>query len=177
MIGWQWRQRNDLQAICTSLQKLTMPAPHQSDFYGPNALPDTQPTASKHWRPCIIIPKMCRTPIGAVQRLPHIVFTVVSVRLFLSGAYFCLYAGQQLLCCWCRWSMTNSLLFCAARFFTALCHSCTKTTSDSLRLYRRCCRPLLKVCIALTAYCILQVISYFFVGIVRQRHIKYLSQS
>ena len=24
--------------------------PHQSDFYGPDALPDTQPTVSKHWR-------------------------------------------------------------------------------------------------------------------------------
>ena len=32
-------------------EKTTMPAPHQSDFYEPDALPDTQPTASKHWRP------------------------------------------------------------------------------------------------------------------------------
>ena len=39
-----------MQAICTSLQKITMPAPHHSDFYGPDALPDTQPKASKPWR-------------------------------------------------------------------------------------------------------------------------------
>jgi len=48
MMGWQWHQLNHMQAICTSLQKITTPAPHQSDFYGPGALPDTQPTASKH---------------------------------------------------------------------------------------------------------------------------------
>jgi len=35
-------------AVCTSLQRITTPAPHHSDFYGPDALPDTQPTASKH---------------------------------------------------------------------------------------------------------------------------------
>jgi len=27
-----------------------MPAPHQSIFDGPDALPDAQPTVSKHWR-------------------------------------------------------------------------------------------------------------------------------
>ena len=50
MMGWQWHQLNHMQAICTSLQKITTPAPHQSDFYRPDALPDTQPTASKHLR-------------------------------------------------------------------------------------------------------------------------------
>ena len=34
MMGWQWHQLNHMQAICTSLQKITMLAPHQSDFYG-----------------------------------------------------------------------------------------------------------------------------------------------
>ena len=48
MMGWQWHQLNHMQAICTSLQKITMPAPHQSDFCGLDALPDTQPTASEH---------------------------------------------------------------------------------------------------------------------------------
>jgi len=37
---------NHMQATCTLLQKITTPAPHHSDFYGPDALPDTQPTAS-----------------------------------------------------------------------------------------------------------------------------------
>jgi len=50
MMGWQWHQLNYMQGICTSLQEITMPAPHQWDFYGPDGLPDTQPTASKHWR-------------------------------------------------------------------------------------------------------------------------------
>ena len=47
MMGWQWHQLNHMQAICTYLQKITTPAPHQSDFYGPDALPDTQPKALK----------------------------------------------------------------------------------------------------------------------------------
>ena len=31
-------------------RQITMPAPHQSVFYRPDALPAAQPTASKHWR-------------------------------------------------------------------------------------------------------------------------------
>jgi len=42
-MGWQWIQLNHMQAICTSLQEITTPAPHQSDFYGLDALPDIQP--------------------------------------------------------------------------------------------------------------------------------------
>ena len=41
-------------AICKSASRsrlITMPAPNHSVFYRPNALPTTQPTASKHWRP------------------------------------------------------------------------------------------------------------------------------
>ena len=40
-------------AICNSApscRQITMPAPHHSVFYRPDALPATQPTASKHWR-------------------------------------------------------------------------------------------------------------------------------
>ena len=40
-------------AICKSAprcRQITMPAPHHSVFYRPDALPVTQPTASKHWR-------------------------------------------------------------------------------------------------------------------------------
>ena len=41
-------------AICKSAprsRQITTPAPHRSVFYRPDALPATQPTASKHWRP------------------------------------------------------------------------------------------------------------------------------
>jgi len=34
----------------TSSRQITMPAPHYSVFYRPDALPAAQPTASKHWR-------------------------------------------------------------------------------------------------------------------------------
>ena len=40
-------------AICKSApssRQITMPAPHHSGFYRPDALPVAQPTASKHWR-------------------------------------------------------------------------------------------------------------------------------
>ena len=40
-------------AICKSApcsRQITTPAPHHSVFYGPDALPAAQPTASKHWR-------------------------------------------------------------------------------------------------------------------------------
>ena len=40
-------------AICKSAprsRQITTPAPHRSVFYRPDALPATQPTASKHWR-------------------------------------------------------------------------------------------------------------------------------
>ena len=40
-------------AICKSAprsRQITMPAPYHSVFYRPDALPATQPTASKHWR-------------------------------------------------------------------------------------------------------------------------------
>jgi len=40
-------------AICKSApcsRQITMPTPHHSVFYRPDALPTAQPTASKHWR-------------------------------------------------------------------------------------------------------------------------------
>ena len=40
-------------AVCKSAPRsrlTTMPAPHHSGFYRPDALPAAQPTASKHWR-------------------------------------------------------------------------------------------------------------------------------
>ena len=40
-------------AVCKSAphsKQITMPAPHHSVFYRPDALPAAQPTASKHWR-------------------------------------------------------------------------------------------------------------------------------
>ena len=44
-------------AICKSAprsRQITMPAPHHSVFYRSDALPATQPTASKHWRHAVL---------------------------------------------------------------------------------------------------------------------------
>jgi len=43
---WQWHLLGYIQ-VCTSSQT-TMPTSHHSVFYRPDALPATQPTASKH---------------------------------------------------------------------------------------------------------------------------------
>ena len=46
---WQWHQLGHMQ-VCTSLQTDNHANTHHSVFYRPDALPATQPTASKHWR-------------------------------------------------------------------------------------------------------------------------------
>jgi len=59
-------------AICKSAprsRQVTMPAPHHSVFYRPDALPAAQRTASKHWRH-IIYPVYCYYDIQNEQN-PH----------------------------------------------------------------------------------------------------------
>ena len=51
MMGQQWHQLNHMQVICTSLQNITTPPPHHSDFLRAKALPGTQPTTPKHRKP------------------------------------------------------------------------------------------------------------------------------
>ena len=49
---WQWHQLGHMH-VCKSVphtRQITTPATHQSVFYRPDALPDAQPTVSKHWR-------------------------------------------------------------------------------------------------------------------------------
>ena len=62
-------------AICKSAprsRQITMPAPHHSVFYRPDAIPAAQPTASKHWRDTIM----------------HIVPVFVKI-LYVSVVHFC----------------------------------------------------------------------------------------
>jgi len=48
MMGWQQRQLNHMHIICTSLQTDNHASTSSLNFYTPNALPDAQPTVSKH---------------------------------------------------------------------------------------------------------------------------------
>ena len=48
-MGWQWHQLDHMQIICTSLQTDNHASTSPLSFYRPDALPATQPTASKHW--------------------------------------------------------------------------------------------------------------------------------
>jgi len=47
---WQWDQLDHMQTICTSLQTDNHTNTSSLNFYRPRALPDAQPTVSKHWR-------------------------------------------------------------------------------------------------------------------------------
>jgi len=48
--GMQWNQLDRMQTICTSLQTDNHTNTSSLNFYGPYALPDAQPTMSKHRR-------------------------------------------------------------------------------------------------------------------------------
>jgi len=48
MTGWQWHQLHHIQIICTSLQTDNHASTSSLSFYRPHALPDDQPTVSKH---------------------------------------------------------------------------------------------------------------------------------
>jgi len=50
VLGWQWHQLEHMQTICTSLQTDNHTNSPSLNFYSPDALPDAQPTMSKHWR-------------------------------------------------------------------------------------------------------------------------------
>jgi len=49
-MGWQWHQLDHMQITCTLLQTDNHASTSPLSFYRSDALPDTQPTASKHWR-------------------------------------------------------------------------------------------------------------------------------
>ena len=55
VLGWQWRQLDHMQTICTLLQTGNHTNTSSLNFYRPSALPDTQPTVSKHWRQTEVI--------------------------------------------------------------------------------------------------------------------------
>jgi len=48
MMGWQWHQPDHMHIICTSLHTDNHASTSPLSFYGLNALPTTQPTATKH---------------------------------------------------------------------------------------------------------------------------------
>jgi len=48
VFGWQWHRLGHMQTICTSLQRDNHTNTSSLNFYGPDALPDVQPTVSKH---------------------------------------------------------------------------------------------------------------------------------
>ena len=50
VLGWQWHQLDHMQTICSLLQTDNHTNTPSLNVYTPDALPDAQPTLSKHWR-------------------------------------------------------------------------------------------------------------------------------
>jgi len=50
VLRWQWHHLDHMQTICISLQTDNHSNTSSVNFYTPDALPDAQPTVSKHWR-------------------------------------------------------------------------------------------------------------------------------
>jgi len=48
MTGWQWHQLDDMSITCTFLQTDNHASTASLNFYRTCALPDAQPTVSKH---------------------------------------------------------------------------------------------------------------------------------
>jgi len=48
VLGWQWHQLDHMQTICTSLQTDNNTNTSSLNIYRPYAVPDAQPTVSKH---------------------------------------------------------------------------------------------------------------------------------
>jgi len=48
VLGWQWHQLDHMQTISTSLQTDNYSNTSSLNLYRPDALPDAQPTVSKH---------------------------------------------------------------------------------------------------------------------------------
>ena len=48
VLGWQWHQMDHTQTICNSLQTDNNNNTSSLNLYRPDALPDAQPTVSRH---------------------------------------------------------------------------------------------------------------------------------
>jgi len=59
MMRWQWHQLDHMQIICTLLQTYNHAGTLSLNFHRPDALPDSQPTASEHQRQFALITGKC----------------------------------------------------------------------------------------------------------------------
>jgi len=112
-------------AICKSARssrQITMPAPHHAGFYRPDALPATQPTASKHWRH--------RKSIRPVEKMSD------GVLVWLSA-----WSELQIVCIWSSWCHCipnpQSLASFKSRLVLPLWYQLTHVVLEK-RLLNRC---------------------------------------
>ena len=80
VLGWQWHLLADMQTICTSLQTDNRINTSSLNFYRPAAVPDAQPTVSKHWRHTYVHCSSVKY-ILATTLAGKVMQSVVSIRL------------------------------------------------------------------------------------------------
>ena len=131
--------------ICKSFaphfRQITTSVPHYSIFYGPDALPDAQPTVSKHWRNNIL-----ELSMGLV------------VNCIESPTDLHLVSVRQWLCCW-RLLAAAVWRWCAkySRAVNMTCRDVTLTVQrccTSLNSYSRHVRICFRPCPTLQSTCI-----------------------
>ena len=74
-MGWQWHQLDHMQIIWTLLQTDYHDSTSPLSFYRPDALPATQPTASKYWRHWLFTVTRCGCTVSLWNVHEHVLVT------------------------------------------------------------------------------------------------------
>ena len=72
----QWHQLDRIQTICTSPQTVKHTNTSSLNFCSPDALPDAQPTVSKHWRQCDSV-RISGNYTGWAKKQGHRLVTII----------------------------------------------------------------------------------------------------
>ena len=85
---WQWHQLG-ISKFAPRSRQITMPAPHHSVFYRPDALHANQPTVSKHWRQFLEDRRDMKYPIHSrkSKQTVHISYELTCQQ---HGLYYCI---------------------------------------------------------------------------------------
>jgi len=124
-------------AMCKSAPRssqITMPAPHRSVFYRPDALPAAQPTASKHWKQVmwVINPAVgCRYFLPGLQLPPQPLRGLLPILLLGEQRH----SGCEQFAQDC-YPTVSRLLFEPGPFWACIQHANHSATEPSLYLSR-----------------------------------------
>ena len=128
-------------AICKSAPRssqITTPAPHHSVFYRPDAVPATQPTASKHWRHWLLVHQ---SQIQACMPSALVTgWTITGVSGFQHPDYCQQWPPSALVCICedpCRSTHTTASATEVFLLSVLVCGMPCRHTSDSIRHFKK----------------------------------------